>query len=306
MAIKTSSGASGLRNNKLIFASIAALVALVFIGTLMLLKSVYQTETYYVLSEDIPTRTQVAPENLAPITTSKGTAPQNAKGMAEIQSGDFFTKYPLKAGDVLTDSNVGALEDIATGVPDSWVVTSFGVSADNAVGGRIHRGDYADFMVATANGAYYPFVNMLVLDTSISLSSASSNNAANTKEAKQGQTSQYTVAGTPENMGKLQQIMKKNGGDVKLLLSPRQNQYKQPVIADYSDGGGMFKYVQGDQPVNLGKDTDASFVPPKRDKFGRPVATPKNCSQGNGKVDASLCNGQAEAPADAPTEAPAN
>lgn len=161
------------RNNKMVYGLIVVLVIAVFVGSLMLLKNVYQTETYYVLKEDVPTRTQVNADMLEPVTTSAGTAPKSALGISEVQDGYMFTKYPLKSGDILTDSNVGGFEDVSVGVPDSWVVTSFGVNADNAVGGRIQRGTYFDMMVSNNSGTFYPFVNMLALDTTVSMDSAS-------------------------------------------------------------------------------------------------------------------------------------
>lgn len=291
MAPKRAGGGSvEQRKNKLLYALIASLFIIVFVGVLFLLKGVYQTETYYTLNADVPTRTQVSADMLSPVTTSQGTAPVNALSISDIQAGGVFTKFPLNSGDILTKSNSGALDDIATGVPDTWVVTSFGVSADNAVGGRIRRGDYADMMVANAKGAFYPFVNILVLDTSVSLSNASSSNAVNTQEAKAGQTSQYTVAGTPGDMAKLQQVIKSNSADIKLVLSPRQNQYNPPALASYSDSGKMFTFNISDGPANLGKDTDSTFTAPKRDAFGRPVNTTKSCSSGNGVVtDPKVC-----------------
>ena len=57
------------RNNKMVYGLIVVLVVAVFVGSLMLLKNVYQTETYYVLKEDVPTRTQVNADMLEPVTT---------------------------------------------------------------------------------------------------------------------------------------------------------------------------------------------------------------------------------------------
>lgn len=270
------------RNNKMVYGLIVVLVVAVFVGSLMLLKSVYQTETYYVLKEDVPTRTQINADMLEPVTTSAGTAPKSALGISEVQDGYMFTKYPLKSGDILTDSNVGGFEDVSVGVPDSWVVTSFGVNADNAVGGRIQRGTYFDMMVSNNSGAFYPFVNMLALDTTVSMDSASSSEAAESEEAHQGQTTQYVVGMPPAEAAKLANIMKSSGGDVKLVLSPRQNEYNPPQLAQYS---GMFKY--DNETKDLGKGTDYTFTPLKRDKFGKPVSTPKNCSHGNAKVNCS-------------------
>lgn len=284
MALRKPAGGVGLRNNKLIFAGIAFLILLVFAGALTLLKSIYQTETYYVLKADVATRSQIVPEMLEPVTTSAGTAPKAALGIAEVQAGYMYSKYPLVKGDILTPSNVGGFEDISVGVPDEWVVTSFSVNADNAVGGRIRRGVYFDMMVATNDGAFYPFVNVLTLDTTVSLSNASSAQAADTEEAHAGQTSQYVVGMPPDDAARLQQVMKRYGQDIKLVLSPRQNEYNAPQLASYT---GIFKYENDTK--NMGVGTDYTFTPLKRDAFGRPIAQVDNCSKGNAKLSPEDC-----------------
>lgn len=276
-----------LRSGKLVLGVIVLLTALAFAGALKLMSSLVQQETYYVLNQNVPARTQVTPDMLSPIQTSVGSGLKNAKSVGDVQSGYVFTRYPLDAGDPLTASNSGGFDDIATGVPDSYVITNFGVSADDAAQGRITRGTYFDMMIVTDSGSYYPFVNMLALDTSVSLGSATNANAVNTAEAKNGQTSQYTVGMSPQDAAKLHYIMKKYSGSLKLVLSPRANQYKQPSLSSYT---GKFSYSTDDAPKNEGKNTDYTFTPVKRDKFGRPIAsTEKNCSSGNGKVTGSDC-----------------
>lgn len=284
---RTKGAGSALRNNKIVFGLIFVLVIVVFMGSLTLLRSVYQTETYYVLNVDVPTRTQITPDMLSPITTSIDSSPKAALSLSEVQAGYLYSKYPLSQGDILTDSNVGGFEDIGVGVPDSWVITSFGVNADNAVGGRIKRGYYFDMLVATPDGSYYPFVNILTLDTSISLDNASSAEAADGEEAKSGQTSQYVVGMPPGDAATLHHIMKTSGGDVKLLLSPRQNEYAPPALASYA---GTFTF-EGGKTKNMGEGTDYTFTPPERDKFGRPISQVDTCSAGNAKINAEDCKG---------------
>lgn len=280
-----------LRSGKMVILIMAVVAVVLFVGVLQLVLSMVQQTTYYVLNQDVPTRTLITPEMLKPVVTSEGTAPPNAKSISDIQSGYAYTRYPLSEGDVLSDTNVGGFDDIATGVPDSWVVTSFGVGADDAVGGRITRGTYFDLMITTSNGSAYPFVNMLALDTSVSLSGASSSNAVNTEEAKSGQTSQYTVGMSPADAARLHTIVKKYGGSLKLVLSPRENQYKAPALSKYT---GTFDYTLGTAPSNQGKNTDYTFTPLKRDAFGRPLAnTEVNCGTGNGKVTGDDCKSTA-------------
>lgn len=275
MAKKNGSG-SVLRNNKIILAGIALLLVFVFIGFLTFLKSFYQTETYYVLNdsqgETIPARTVITPDMLSPLVIAADTAPPNALDISQVDG--ITTKYALKPGDVLTESNAGKVNDIYNGVPDSWVITNFSVSADNAVGGRIHAGDYFDIMVAEEGGSYYPFINVLALDTTINLDSATSANAANTAEAYKGQTSQYVVAMSPENAAKLQNVVATSKDKMRLLLSPKQNGYKKPALADYSQ---LFVFDDKTSPIWPGKSdkgelTDSNFNSVKRnEKTGEPL-----------------------------------
>lgn len=303
MASKKSGGPTiGLRNNKLIFIGIGVLIILVFIGVFSLLRTIYQTETYYVLTQDVQAQSRVTADMLSPIVTSKDTAPPNAIDPADerFQAGAVYTRYPLSAGDILSASNAGGREDISVGIPDDWVVTSFSVSADNAVGGRIHRGYYFDMLIATGDQAFYPFVNMLALDTTVSLNSASSNRAADTEEAHSGQTSQYVVGLPPQDAARLHQIVNKYGGDIKLILSPRQNEYAAPQLASYT---GTFTY-EGDTK-NMGVGTDRTFTPLERDDFGRPVEVVPNCSDGNAKLTDAQCEALAEAePTESTTTTP--
>lgn len=286
-----SKGKKGLKSNGLILI-IIGVVALILFGVVFSVASkLFQTETYYVLNQDIPTRTQITEEMLEPVVTSEGTAPEAAIGLADVQTGNVYTQYPLLTGDILTMSNVGGMEDISVGIPDTWVITNFSVGADDAVGGRIQRGAYFDIMIAGDDGSTYPFVNVLALDTTVDLGNASSADAADSEEAHEGQTSQYVVGMTPENAAKLQNIVKKNSGDIKLVLSPRQNEYEKPQLSEYD---GTFAYNKEDSAIWPGQSeegelTDYTFTDVERDAFGRPVEKLENCSSGNSKVAGEDC-----------------
>lgn len=244
-------------------------MVIVFIGSLTFLKNVYQTEDYYVLNQDVPTRTQILPEMLEPVTTSEGTAPQGALTPADVQNGAIFSRYPLRTGETVNASAVGGLDDIAVGIPDSWVVTSFPVPADNAVGGRIQRGVYFDMMVVDDDGTFYPFVNVLALDTSVSLSGASNANAVNTEEAKAGQTQYYYVGMTPADAALLKSMVKEHGGDLNLVLSPRENEYQPANLKAYE---GIFKFDATDFEIkDYSAGTNNTFIDVERDEFGRPA-----------------------------------
>ena len=271
----------GMKNNTFLL-GIAAVLGLGIAGVvLVLFLNLVQTETYYILNEDVPSRAQVTPEMLAPVTVSEGGAPEAAIGLDEVQAGGIFTSHPLLAGDILTASNVGTREDISVGIPDEWVITNFSVGADSAVGGRIQRGYYFDMLVTDESGSFYPFVNILALDTTVDLAGASSADAVNTEEATAGQTTQYVVGMSPQNAGKLQDVMAKYSGNVRLVISPRQNEYERPQLADYE---GVFSYTAGDAPLNLGEGTDYTFTALERDKFGRLTEELNNCGDGNAVI----------------------
>jgi len=271
----------GMKNNTFLW-GIAALLGLGIGGAvLVLVLNLIQTETYYILNEDVPSRAQVTPEMLQPVDVNIGGAPEAALGLEEVQAGGVFTAHPLLAGDILTLSNVGNREDISVGIPDEWVITNFSVGADSAVGGRIQRGYYFDMLVADETGGFYPFVNMLALDTTVDLAGASSADAANTEEAQAGQTTQYVVGVSPENAAKLHNVMAKYGTNVKLVISPRQNEYEKPQLTDYE---GVFSYAAGDAPLNLGEGTDYTFTILERDEFGRLTEELNDCSEGNAVI----------------------
>lgn len=291
MAKKNGSGISLLRNNKAILVGIALLLVFVFIGFLSFLKSFYQTETYYVLNDTqgvtIPARTLISEDMLSPLVIAEGTAPPTALTIDDVNSGYVYTKFALEAGDVLTASNAGAVDDIYLGVPDNWVITNFSVGADSAVGGRIHSGDYFDMMIATEGGSFYPFINVLALDTTVDLESASSANAAETDEAYAGQTSQYVVAMSPENAGKLHSLVKQYNSDMKLLLSPKQNEYNKPQLADYSE---LFIFDDPTRPIwpgesDEGEITDSDFNRIERNAAGEPLEKVVPRDKGNLRND---------------------
>lgn len=283
-----------LRNNKLVLLLILVLMAAVFFGSLTFLKNLYQTETYWVVSEEagvIPARTMIDETMLRPIETAKDTSPPNALTLAEINSAPHFTVYPVGPGEIITPTNtLNNFSDISTGVPDSYVITSFSVPADDAVGGRISRGIYFDMMVTSPDGSFYPFTNMLVLDTSIALSGASNSNAVNTAESKAGQTSIYYVALSPSDAAILQTVMKKYAGAIKLVLAPRENEYQAPNLEAYE---GVFTFdPQNYDLKNYGQGQDNTFRDVERDDFGRPKALD---DQGNRLYEERCGNSQASA-----------
>lgn len=264
------------RPNIVIWVVVVIIALAIGLLSAMFLRSVTETDQYYVLNTSVPARGQITPEMLQPMEAKKDQAPPNAIGISDVQAGGIYAQYPLNPGDILSSSNISGYTDISTGIPDDWVVTSFSVNADNAVGGRITRGTYFDIMATKEDSeTYYPFVNVLALDTTVSLNNASSAGAVDTEEAQAGQTQFYYVGMSPENAAKLQSLASgSDGKSMKLVLSPRQNEYKKPDLKAYE---GSFKYEDGEViwpgESNDGEVTDYTFPRVERDECGIPVGT---------------------------------
>jgi len=118
---------------------------------------------------------------------------------------------------------------------------------------------------------------------------------------------------SPANAAKMQDLITQYGGNVRMVLSPRQNDYAAPRLMDYS---GLFKYdidldgviAPGLQPVydaegnpvdldGDGKDdyresTDYTFTDVERDQFGRPISQVDNVGLGNSKIPAATAEGE--------------
>lgn len=282
-----------LRGNMAIWITMGVILVIVFFVLLAFLRGIFQTETYYVLNDEqdtYPSRTEITAEMLEPMVIGEGSAPPNAMPLDFIQANYVYTRHPLNPGDILTESNAGPIGSIREGVPDEWVVTNFSVPADYAAGGRIHAGDYFDIMVASASGSYYPFINVLALDTTVDLSSASSAAAAESSEAYDGQTTQYVVAMSPENAAKLHTVIEQSEGEMRLVMSPRQNEYHAPIVDDYND---VYTYTPGEEIIwpGQGEDsqgnevevTDGNFREIDRNQAGEPVEQSESATGGNAR-----------------------
>ena len=260
----------GARDNKVIVGVIAIVAVILFVVVSFISRQVLATETYYQLKTSVPPRASITMDMVAPVSTKKGTVPKTAATRADIESGKLRSKYDLPAGEIITRGNVGAatstlysalmefkskeMEDIDNDQSryKNWVLTSFSVSADNAVGGRISRGDYFDMLVITDTGAFYPFINVKTLDATVSLNSASSGNAADTAEAYQGQQSQYFVKMTPNEAARLQWIVS-NYGNIKLVLNDKSDVRTEDgnTVAQF---GGMNSYDGYGDAVDGGRE----------------------------------------------------
>lgn len=125
-----------------VLAIVAALVATA--GALAILGRSADRSTYYVLNQDVPARTVISSEMLTEVETAAGTEPPNALTPSSVVTEAIFTRVPLQAGDVVTPAVAGPLERIDANLPDGYVVASFAVQPQNAVAGKVRRGDFID------------------------------------------------------------------------------------------------------------------------------------------------------------------
>lgn len=296
-AIKNSTvGPKKKKNFTAIFLAGFAIIAITA-GIAFTLSKLFATETYYVLNTDIPSKTQITKAMLIPQETAKGTAPQNAIGMGDIQRGTLFSKYPLFQGDVLASSNAGEVSNSFDGIPDDWVVISFTASADNAVDGKIMRGDYFDVIgvnpsevvanpedEAGSTGGRYLITDVLALDiNSSSAGEAQTDAEGNVTTNNSGASLVYTV-GMPQKSASGFLGALPNYDEIHLARSPISVNYKDRNVKELA---GLSQLPGTEDPQNLYAGTDSTFSPIIRDKNSVPV-NKATCEAGMIE-DSSLC-----------------
>lgn len=196
MSITTNASKKGLFDGRkmwFIFSGACALVVIILAFVIM--SGVMAKDTYYVLSEDIPARTQITPALLVEVSTAAGTTPPSALGIADITE-ETFSLYSLKAGDILTASNTGELLTLSEGLPADYVVASFTASPSMAAGGNVKRGDYIDVMAIADDtmvtgeesiAASYVLQRVLVIDATVDLDSYSAESETAPVEGAEGE-----------------------------------------------------------------------------------------------------------------------
>lgn len=285
----------------MIWVLVFILAILAAAGTLYILSGLTKQDTYYVLNTNMPSRTQITAADLQPVTTSQGSAPQNAIGLDVINQGSTYTKYPLQAGDVVSASNAGSLDTINEGIPDNWVVTSFNPGGDDPIIENLQRGDHFDLMITNAKQkdqqsnpddsemsniaiGQYAFRNVMILDNPMSTTANANNDTANGATAQtQNSTRMFIVGMSPKNAAMLTYIT--GNYSTKLVMSPKQTSYMDPSSLDKLYETFNFNDYLGEHPTGIlpsncvdsstGEEinedcTDNTFAPQERDEFGVP------------------------------------
>lgn len=287
------------KDTKLLWIVIVLLALLVAGGTFAILNSITKQDTYYVLNTNLPSRTQITPQDLSPVSTSQNSAPQNAIGLSEVQQGTVYTKYPLQAGDVISASNAGSLDTINEGIPDNWVVTSFEPADNDPIVENLQRGDYFDIMATNMKKedqrpagdnssnlgqikvGQYVFRNVMVLDNPATTTANDNNDSANGATSQtQNSTTAFVVGMSPQNAAMLT-ILTKNF-DTKIVMSPRYNTYANPSELDDLYKTFDFNAVIGDNPSGiiasecLAQEEDGKYK--INSKTGTVDTTKENCT----------------------------
>jgi len=113
-------------------------------GALTILGDAADKTSYYVVAEDIPAGVQITSDMLLPIEVNVDGAPPKPLTRADFEYQPLYSKVPLIAGTVLQKSMVTDQQTLTSDLPEGFVLASILVAPENAVGGRITRGDLID------------------------------------------------------------------------------------------------------------------------------------------------------------------
>lgn len=158
-------------------------------GILVIVGHAADKATYYVMKNSVAARTQVTLSMLTPVSTSATGVPPTALSLNSFAAGNLYTRIPLKAGDVISSSVVGAYQSLTASLPDGYMVASLQVAPGDAVGGRVKSGDYIDIASISSSGhaiAKIVLHHVLVLDVTVAPGTIS--NAANSNTLNQSGT----------------------------------------------------------------------------------------------------------------------
>lgn len=260
------------KKNTLTVTILGALLIVLSLAIFFGLRTAFQTDSYYVLTENVPAKREITSDILEEVVVNKDGVPPTAITKGQVESGGVVSKIPLEKGDILTASNTGVSLDTSAGIPDDWVVTSLNISSNDAVGGQVARGDYFDIIGITDAGAKYIATNVLALDVS---------SAQVEQEGKSGTVMntelQYLLGAPPEVAGLIASATNSDVfSSIKIVLSPRSIRYKQRELEKLN---GVFKAEIDTKVIDLQKGTDPKFSPVLRDKNERPV-NKENCEAG--------------------------
>lgn len=209
-----------LGGGKAIWALAVGMALVAVFGALSILGDAAATQTYWVLTRDIPARTQITSDMLEPREAKVGQVPPNGFDQATVMALPVFSKIALSAGDVASASNSGELTRITAEVPDDYVAASFSAEPELVVAGKVRTGDHIDVIATNDDGptgasTKVVLSHVLVLDVTINPNqiAASANGGQEggavtqpgpeSEAARSGIPSVYTVALSQQDATKL-------------------------------------------------------------------------------------------------------
>lgn len=256
-------GGKGSRKNLILVGGAAALVIVISAIVFMTLTSLFSTESYYILNQNVKAKQLITPEMVETRETAEGTAPVHSLSMEEIQRGGVYSKYPLFAGDVVARSNSGPLSGTPLGIPDDWLLTSFTINSTDAVGGILGKGDYADLLGIDDEGTQYIFNNLLILEVKFLNEEYDGEDG----QTILGETMHYTVGLPAEHIGNLHSALD-HYETIKMVKAPTEVNYADRNVSKLDKA---FKYGPDTGNIDVIEGSDPTFTEIKRDEDGRPI-----------------------------------
>lgn len=246
-------------------------------GALTILSSLADRVTYYVVNQDVPAGVEITTDLLAAVEApADGIAPGTLT-LEEITSKTWYSKVPLAYGTVIQSSTVTDNKTLTSDLPPGYVLATILVDPENAVGGRIKRGDYVDIAAVSGDDlasatAKIVMQRVLVVDVAVSpasIADAAASNATGEEEIPladenalySGTPSMYTLAVSPQDFAKLALIREAN---IFLALSAAQT----PESLDVQENGASLFLPGGvspSSPLNWANSAKPSASPSPTD-----------------------------------------
>lgn len=241
-------------------------------GALTILGDAADTTSYYVVGEDVPAGVQITSEMLIPVEVNVDGVPPRPLTRADFEFQPLYSKVPLEAGTVLQKSMVTDQQTLTSDLPEGFVLTSILVSPEDAVGGRITRGDLVDIAAVSGTDVTQAVSKVImqrvrVVDVSVAPEqiaeaanrggSEALEESAASKALYSGEPSLYVLAVSYQDFAKLALIKDSN---IYLALSSNQ---EIDALDVYENGASLFTpggVVPSDEPVVENQDPE-TFTP---------------------------------------------
>lgn len=231
-------------------------------GALTILGSAADTTSYYVVNEDVPAGVQITSDMLLPIEVNAAGVPPKPLTRADFEFQPLFSKTPLEAGTVLQKSMVTNQQTLTSDLSEGFVLASILVAPENAVGGRITRGDFID-IAAVSNAdvtqatAKVVMQKVQVMDVTVAPEQiAEAANRSGSNLLDEGAASRALYSGTPS----LYLLAVSYQDFVKLALIKDANIYL--ALSAAGDFSGIDVYESGSNLFIPGSVSPSDVLPP--------------------------------------------